>query len=96
MVLSLWSRPSFRTALWGGAFDRPLARYSHSFQEKSNCKTIKMGKAILPLRQRSSNEPGGALDEVGYRFCIVEIEYRQQLAFNGKIGGDSDDVGVLR
>lgn len=55
-----------------------------------------MGKAILPLRQRSSNEPGGALDEVGYRFCIVEIEYRQQLAFNGKIGGNSDDVGILR
>ena len=77
-------------------FDRPLKRYSHSFQEKSNCKTTEIGNGVLPLRYILSNEAGGALDEVDYRFYVVEVECRQALVRDGEIGGDGDNIGITR
>ena len=74
------------TARWG--------RYSHSFQEKSNCKTINTGEANLPLRYLSSNQPRRVLDEVGYRLDIVDVEHRQGIAFRFEISGDGDDIGI--
>src|SRR3954454_20166033 len=75
-------------------FDRPLSRTSHSFQEKSNRKTAETGNGLLPLRYFSSNEAGRALDEVGYGFCVVEVEHRQALVGDSEIRGDGDNIGI--